>query len=139
MSNKLHKLDCPFTQSCLITRVIYETARHMALSFLIIIIMRKGKEKGTGREEGENLFYYKQKLLPSVINSRHFFQLLLCCWHDEWHRHSAQQCGHGIQGKEGNAGAHTAVGLPQVCREHREHWPPGPSPHRNADSSRPCF
>lgn len=86
----------------------------MALSFLIIIIMREGKEKGARREEGKNVFYYKQKPLPSVINSRHFFQLLLCCWHDEWHRHSAQECGQGIQGKEENAGAHTAVGLPQV-------------------------
>lgn len=110
MSNKLHKLDCPFTQCCLITGVIYETARHMALSFLIIIIMREGKEKSTRREEGENVFYYRQKLLPSVINSRHFFQLLWCCWHDEWHRHSAQEHGHGIQGKEGNAGAHTGGG-----------------------------
>lgn len=114
MSNKLHKLDCPFTQCCLITGVIYETARHMALSFLIIIIMREGKGKSTRREEGENVFYYTQKLLPRVINSRHFFQLLLCCWHDEWlgHQHAVrlQERGHRLRGKEGNARAYTRGG-----------------------------
>lgn len=83
----------------------------MALSFLIIIIMRAGKGESTGREEGENVFYYRQKLLPWVMNSRHFLQLLMCCWHDEWHRHKLtawlQERGHGLQGKEGNAGAYT--------------------------------
>lgn len=81
----------------------------MALSFLIIIIMREGKGESTRREEGKNVFYYRQKLLPWVINSRHFFQLLLRCWHDEWHRHQhaaqLQEYGHGLQGKEGNARA----------------------------------
>lgn len=51
-------------------------------------------------------FYYRQKLLPRVINSRRFFQLLLCCWHDERHRHQ-QERAHGLPGEEGNAGAIT--------------------------------
>lgn len=93
----------------------------MALSFLIIIIMREGKGESTRREEGENVFYYTQKLLPWVINSRHFFQLLLCCWHDEClgHQHAArlQERGHRLRGKEGNARAYThMVRLAQVCR-----------------------
>lgn len=101
---KLHKLDCPFTQHCLITGVIYETARHMALSFLIIIITMRGeKGESTEREEGGNVFHCRQKLLPRVINSRHFSQLLLCCWHEEWHgqRHAArlQEHGQGLQGR----------------------------------------
>lgn len=87
----------------------------MALSFLIIII-REGKGESTRREEGKNVlfFYYR---VPRVINSRHFLQLLLCCWRDEWHRHQhaarLQEHGHGLQGMPEHP---HRMRLAEVCR-----------------------
>jgi len=70
-------------------------------------------------------FYYRQKLLPRVINSRCFFRLLLCCWHDKWYRHQhtarLQEHGHGLQGKEGNGRAHKQV--VRLAEAYRGHWP----------------
>lgn len=54
----MHKLDCPFTQCRLIAGVIYETAGHMALSFLIILIMRERKGEITQRR-GKMFITYK--------------------------------------------------------------------------------